>query len=90
MAKKARKLFGSNPERVVIVSEAVDFDAEGMAEVSDELADVLAQIPGYEVLTDGAPKKVPAKAEEEGEDEADEKPTAPKKPAPKKPGLKKA
>lgn len=90
MAKKARKLFGTNPEKVVIVAEAVEFDAEGVAEVSDELADVLAQIPGYEVLTDGAPKKVPAEADEDGEDEAVEKSVAPKKPAPKKPGLKKA
>jgi hypothetical protein len=46
---KAKKLFGEFPENVVVLSEVVSFDAEGLAEVSDEVADVLAQIPGYEV-----------------------------------------
>lgn len=47
---KAKKHFGSLPEKISVLSEIVHFDAEGHAEVSDEVAATLIQIPGYSVF----------------------------------------
>lgn len=69
---KVKKVFGELPENVAVLDQMVEFDAEGNGEASEEAADVLRQIPGYEV-------------EEAGEDAPKAKATpAPKaKPAPK-------
>jgi len=47
---KAKKHFGELPENVVVLSEVVSFDSEGHAEVSDEVAATLVQIPGYSIF----------------------------------------
>jgi hypothetical protein len=49
MTKKVRKVFGENPEIVNVLSTQVAFDENGDAEVEDDIAEVLEQIPGYTV-----------------------------------------
>lgn len=76
MAKRVRKLFGERPERVHVLSEHADFDAEGIATVSDEASEVFAQCPGYELLEEeeasegnGTPAGEPENGEPAGEPE---------------------
>jgi len=47
-----QKCFGDLPEDVVVLSEVVSFDSNGFAEVSDEVAEVLAQVPGYKEVVE--------------------------------------
>jgi hypothetical protein len=76
---KVRKLFGSFADKVKAGGEIIEFDENGVAEVSEEVADILEQIPNeYEFVlpSEGAPDApeapdAPAKA-----------PTAPKRTAP--------
>lgn len=49
MAKKVKKLFGENPEDVNVLNQKVSFDENGEAEVEDDIADILSQVPGYHV-----------------------------------------
>jgi hypothetical protein len=50
MAKIVRKLFGERPEHVHVLAEVAEFDKEGLAEVSDEAAQVFINCPGYELV----------------------------------------
>ena len=102
MPKKVKKVFGENPESVTVLSTQVNFDENGDAIVEDELAEVLAQIPGYQV--EGEAAEVPSEGIEDGgeesadpadeetseEDEEDEEEEVvkPKRPARKTPGRK--
>jgi hypothetical protein len=61
MTKKVRKAFGENPETVAVLATQVTFDAEGFAEVEDEVADVFGQIPGYEVEEIEEAQEAPSK-----------------------------
>jgi hypothetical protein len=96
-----RKLFGENPVTVMVNQERAEFDAEGVAEVSEEAAKTFSQIPGYEVegvkQADKPEEEKPAeddKPEEEKPAEDDkpeeEAPAAPKRKAPRKAAPKKA
>jgi pyruvate dehydrogenase E2 component (dihydrolipoamide acetyltransferase) len=75
MPKKVKKLFGENPEDVVVNSEKVAFDENGEAEVEDDIAEVLESIPGYTVDAEASEEpqaeKEPEK-EPEPEKEADD------------------
>lgn len=89
MPKKVRKVFGENPEVVNVLSTQVHFDEKGDAVVEDDIAEVLEQIPGYEVEGE-APEaeqeeeeQEPA-SEEEEEEEVEEE-VKPKRPARKTP-----
>lgn len=57
--KKYVKTFGERPETVVVLRTKVFFNDQGIAEVSDDVAEVLEAIPGYEFVGEGesAPKK---------------------------------
>jgi hypothetical protein len=48
MPKVKNENVAGRPVRVI--DSLVDFDSDGIATVSDEQAEVLAQIPGYEIL----------------------------------------
>ncbi len=97
MVKKVKKLFGTNPEKVVVLTESVQFNEEGIAEVTYDVADVLKCIPGYYVITeeenttseDNTSNEDNTSDEDNSEEQA-EKVVAPKKPAPRKPSPKKA
>jgi hypothetical protein len=75
MTKKVRKAFGENPETVAVLATQVTFDAEGFAEVEDEVADVFGQIPGYEVEEIEEAQEAPSEEDEE-EADAPEEPTS--------------
>lgn len=80
---QVKKLFGEFPEKVVVLAETVQFDENGEAEVSDEVAEVLAGIPGYEI--DGGAEPVEPGVDQLNDpeaSEADRAPAAPKKKAP--------
>lgn len=82
---KVKKVIGEYPIKVAVLAEEVDFDNEGVAEVSEEVAEVLATIPGYEVEVEGEEQ-----SSETDEAEVEEKSApAPKKPTPRKPAPKK-
>ena len=49
---KFQKCFGKLPEDVVVLTEVVSFNSEGLADVSDAVAEVLAQVPGYTEIID--------------------------------------
>lgn len=69
------KVINSNVagKRIKTSAGPVDFDAAGEAQVSDAIAAVLAEVPGYEVVAE-APK-APAKPVDEKK--AEEKPADP-------------
>ena len=51
MTVKVRKIAGERPIKTVVLRTLIEFDADGYAEVTKEVAEVLAQIPHeYEVL----------------------------------------
>jgi pyruvate/2-oxoglutarate dehydrogenase complex dihydrolipoamide acyltransferase (E2) component len=77
---KVRKLFGENPEQVHVLDTFVVFDAQGEAEVKDEVAEVFGQIPGYEVLGAVEEPEEPEEPSEDNEEEAEE-PEAPEAPS---------
>lgn len=95
MKYKVQKLYGEKPIETVVLRQVVAFDAEGFAEVDEEVAKVLRNVPGYEVLepegNKAKPKAAPAEKEDlNGPDEAEaatdeveakeeEKPKAPKR-----------
>lgn len=94
MPKKVRKVFGEIPADVVVLSTMVSFDGNGDAEVEDDIAEILEQIPGYEVageMEDHDPEDTQGTDEEPSDDEEAEEPSeedaeevaeeAPKKPA---------
>lgn len=59
---KVRKFRGEFPEKVAVLSDVAHFDAEGIAEVSEEVAEVLAGIPHeYEVVEEAPKAKATAK-----------------------------
>jgi hypothetical protein len=55
---KYKKTFGTVPEKVIILSTEVHFDNKGIAEVTEEIANILEQIPGYALHVE-EPKKTP-------------------------------
>jgi hypothetical protein len=95
MPKKVKKVFGENPEVVTVLDTQVDFDENGDALVEDEIADILEQIPGYEVLAEEleeTPDNTASEDEgeeepvsEEGEEDEDEEEAKPKRPTRKAP-----
>ena len=64
-----KKLVGVFPETVTVLSEVINFDAEGIAKVSERAAAVFRQIPGYNVYPD---KKLPETTEEVAEEKLPE------------------
>lgn len=84
---KVVKLFGENPEKVHVLDTAVEFDAEGVAEVSTEIAEVFGQIPGYEV-TDEFQTAESVEEPEESPSEEDAEETEEEAPKPKRPARK--
>jgi hypothetical protein len=90
MPKKVKKVFGENPEVVTVLSTEIAFDENGDAVVEDEIAEVLEQIPGYEVegeQEDIAPEDLAGEDEEPAseEDEEEEEEAKPKRPTRKAP-----
>lgn len=89
---KVRKIRGEYPIDTVVNTEVVSFDANGEAEVSDEVAEVLAQIDFEYVVLEPVAESTSEDEDDEDEDtDGDGIPDtpAPKKPAPKKPAPKK-
>ncbi len=76
---KVKKEFGEYPIKTAVLDTVVEFDENGEAEVSEDIAKVLSNIPGYAVAND------PSEGEEQ---EPPKKATPPKKPAPKAPAKK--
>lgn len=70
MAKLVRKLFGERPEKVHVLSEVAEFNAEGVAEVSDEAAEVFLACYGYELAQEAS------EAQEEETEETEEEETS--------------
>jgi hypothetical protein len=77
MLVKVKKAFGLQNEKVVVLSTKVEF-VNGEAEVSPEIGDVLARIPGYEVEPQEAEGEE-APVSEESENQADMQATIPPK-----------
>jgi hypothetical protein len=63
-----KKLFGENPETIAVLATTVNFDENGIADVSDEVAEVLSEIPGYE------PAELVEKVDAPSEDHEEEAP----------------
>ena len=86
---QVQKCFGDLPENVVVLSEVVSFDSNGFAEVSDEVAEILVQVPGYKevveetVVEETNQAEAPAEEINQAEAPAEETNQAvvPKKPA---------
>lgn len=99
--KKYLKTFGEKPEEVVVLRTKVFFDEKGVAEVEDEVAEVLEQVPGYEFMADTPAEEPEHHAEvieendeedtsEEEKNEDEEEAPAPKPIRPKAPRKQKA
>jgi colicin import membrane protein len=67
---KVQRVWGERPGKTVVRAETVEFDEKGFAEVSEEAAAVLAQIPNEYVLVDA--KASEAEAKEKADKEAAE------------------
>ena len=81
---QVQKCFGDLPENVVVLSEVVSFDSNGFAEVSDEVAEILVQVPGYkEVVEETVVEETVVEETNQAEAPAEETNQAvvPKKPA---------
>lgn len=52
--KKILKTFGERPEQVVVKRTKVFFDSNGIAEVEDDIGEVLITVPGYQVIQEDA------------------------------------
>lgn len=73
---------GEKPFRTVVLTETVEFDADGIADVSEEIADILKQVPGFSIVETSEVKE---QEEAAALEPATPKRTVPKaKPAPKK------
>ena len=66
---QVKKCFGDLPEDVVVLSEVVAFDSKGYATVSDEVAEILAHVPGYSVDLEAKNEEVPAGGDPDPENE---------------------
>lgn len=67
---KVRKIAGEFPIITAVLTEQVEFDAEGYAEASEAAAEVLAQIPNeYEILDADALAKIQATLEQRAQEQ---------------------
>jgi hypothetical protein len=73
---KVQKLFGTNPEVVIIANKPVEFDKDGLAEIADE--EQLAVVKEIEQAT-GQFKVVEESSEAEKAEEKPKKSTTKKK-----------
>ncbi|WP_025684568.1 hypothetical protein [Paenibacillus maysiensis] len=55
---KIKKTSGEVPAEVIVLDQTVEFDGKGLADVDDDIGEVLLQIPGYEEYKE-KPKKDP-------------------------------
>lgn len=49
---KIQKTSGEYPLKTVVLSETIEFDKKGIADVSEDVADILLSIPGYQEVVD--------------------------------------
>ncbi|CAJ1315921.1 hypothetical protein [Paenibacillus nuruki] len=49
---KIQKIGGEYPLKTVVLSETIEFDEKGIADVSEDVADILLSIPGYKEVID--------------------------------------
>jgi hypothetical protein len=89
-----RKTFGEFPLKTFVNTTEVSFDAEGLAEVEQEIFDALLTVPGFEANeAEESPSEVEdedseTEDEQTSEDESTEEAPAPK-PSRKRPSIKK-
>lgn len=60
---QVKKCFGDLPEDVVVLSDVVSFGSDGYADVSDEVAEVLTKVPGYELAEEAKEQATPVPSE---------------------------
>jgi len=78
---KIQKTGGEYPLKTVVLSETIEFDEKGIADVSEDIADILLSIPGYKEVIDKKSQSKPDKGSDSSDTDvppiADEKANQP-------------